>query len=64
MKKYPKGENVVGHVDDYTDADMEELERKFEMMSAEGARAMAANFGDPSVDYSKIDFSKPEKHEE
>lgn len=47
-----------------TDADIEALDRKFEMLSTEGARAMAANFGDPSVDYSKVDFSKPEKHTE
>lgn len=61
MKKYPKGYDVVCNADDYTDADMEELERKFEKLSPEGVRAMAANFGDPSVDYSKVDFSKPEE---
>ena len=42
------------------DMDQEAIDRKFEMLSAEGARAMAANFGDPSVDYSKVDFSKPD----
>ena len=60
-EKTGKHNKLVGNVDDYTDADMEELERKFEKMSREGARAMAANFGDPSVDYSKVDFSKPEE---
>lgn len=52
---------LVANVDD---CDIEALDRKFEMMSAECAREMAANYGDPSVDYSKIDFSKPEKYEE
>lgn len=44
-----------------TDADVEALDRKFEMMSAECCREMSANYGDPSVDYSKVDFSKPEE---
>lgn len=61
MEESKKVNKLVASVDDYTDADMEELERKFEMLSPEGARAMAANFGDPSVDYSKVDFSKPEE---
>lgn len=47
-KKAPK---LVGYVDDYTDADMEELERKFEMLSAEGAKMMARNFGAPDAKY-------------
>lgn len=56
MKK--KDYSQVVNVDDM---DSEAIDRKFEMLSAEGARAMAANFGDPSVDYSKVDFSKPEE---
>ena len=48
-------------VNTLTDDDIEALDKKFEKMSAEGAREMAANFGDPSVDYSKVDFSKPEE---
>ena len=57
-----KKEKVLTSVDAgaLTDADIEALDRKFEMMSAECCREMSANYGDPSVDYSKVDFSKPD----
>jgi hypothetical protein len=60
-KKSTKGNKLVGHIDDYTDADVAALEKRLEGMTREEARAYAANFGDPSVDYSKVDFSKPEE---
>ena len=34
-----------------TDADIEALDRKFEKMSAEGAREMAKNYGAPDAKY-------------
>ena len=57
-KVYPPG-TLSASVDDYTDADVEAFEKYLEGMTQEEARAYAANFGDPSVDYSKVDFSKP-----
>ena len=40
-------ENVqVVNVDDF---DIDEIDRKFEMMSAEGAKEMAKNFGAPNI---------------
>ena len=42
-------ENVqVVNVDDF---DIDEIDRKFEMMSAEGAKEMAKNFGAPNAKY-------------
>ena len=36
------------NVDDF---DIDEIDRKFEMMSAEGAREMAKNYGAPDAKY-------------
>ena len=38
----------VVNVDDF---DIDEIDRKFEMMSAEGAKEMAKNFGAPNAKY-------------
>lgn len=38
------------NVDDF---DIDEIDRKFEMMSAEGAKEMAKNFGAPDAKYDK-----------
>lgn len=47
MKGYPDG-NVSVNVDDI---DIDEIDRKFEMLSAEGAREMAKNYGAPDAKY-------------
>ena len=41
-----KGKVQVVNVDDF---DIDEIDRKFEMMSAEGAKEMAKNFGAPEL---------------
>lgn len=42
-------ENMQGvNVDDF---DIDEIDRKFEMMSAEGAKEMAKNYGAPNAKY-------------
>ena len=42
-------ENMQGvNVDDF---DIDEIDRKFELMSAEGAKEMAKNFGAPNAKY-------------
>ena len=38
------------NVDDF---DIDEIDRKFEMMSAEGAKEMAKNYGAPDAKYDK-----------
>lgn len=43
-KDYSKGVNV----DDF---DIDEIDRKFEMLSAEGAKEMAKNYGAPDAKY-------------
>lgn len=40
----------VVNVDDF---DIDEIDRKFEMMSAEGAKEMAKNYGAPEVNEKK-----------
>ena len=57
---YPEGTQSV-NVDDIPDEQTEAFEKALESMTQEEARRYAANFGDPSVDYSKVDFSKPEE---
>lgn len=49
------------NVDDIPQEQVDAFEKYLESMTQEEARAFAANFGDPSVDYSKVDFSKPEE---
>lgn len=49
------------NVDDIPQEQVDAFEKYLEGMTQEEARAYAANFGDPSVDYSKVDFSKPEE---
>ena len=46
------------NVDDIPQEQVDAFEKRLERMTQEEARAYAANFGDPSVDYSKVDFSK------
>ena len=41
-----KGNMQSVNVDDF---DIDEIDRKFEMMSAEGAKEMAKNYGAPNV---------------
>ena len=52
MKEYPVGKDVVVNVDD---VDIDEIDRKFEMLSAEGAKEMAKNYGAPDVKYDDED---------
>ena len=49
------------NADDIPQEYVDEFEKYLEGMTQEEARRYAANFGDPSVDYSKVDFSKPEE---
>lgn len=49
------------NVDDIPQEQVDAFEKYLEGMTQEEARAYAANLGDPSVDYSKVDFSKPEE---
>lgn len=49
------------NVDDIPQEEVDAFEKYLEGMTQEEARAYAANLGDPSVDYSKVDFSKPEE---
>ncbi len=56
-REYPKeGLNM----DDIPQEEVDAFEKYLEGMTQEEARAYAANFGDPSVDYSKVDFTKPD----
>jgi hypothetical protein len=57
---YPEGTLSV-NMDDIPQEEIDAFEKYLEGMTQEEARAYAANFGDPSVDYSKVDFSKPEE---
>lgn len=50
MKEYPIGYDVVVNADD---CDIDEIDRKFEMMSAECAKEMAKNYGAPNAKYDK-----------
>lgn len=56
---YPEGTLSV-NMDDIPQEEIDAFEKYLEGMTQEEARAYAANFGDPSVDYSKVDFSKPD----
>ena len=56
-REYPK-EGI--NMDDYPQEDIDAFEKYLEGMTREEARAYAANVGDPSVDYSKVDFTKPD----
>ena len=58
--EYPEGTQCI-NVDDIPQEQIDAFEKYLEGMTQEEARAYAANFGDPSVDYSKVDFSKPEE---
>lgn len=58
--EYPDGTQSI-NVDDIPQEQVDAFEKYLEGMTQEEARAYAANFGDPSVDYSKVDFSKPEE---
>lgn len=55
----PEGTLSV-NVDDIPQEQVDAFEKYLEGMTQEEARAYAANFGDPSVDYSKVDFTKPD----
>ena len=57
--EFPPGTSV--NIDDIPQEYVDEFEKYLEGMTQEEARRYAANFGDPSVDYSKVDFSKPEE---
>jgi hypothetical protein len=48
------------NVDDIPQEQVDAFEKYLEGMTQEEARAYAANLGDPSVDYSKVDFTKPD----
>ena len=47
MKEIPEGFDVVINVEDLDS--VEEIDRKFEMLSAEGATEMAKNYGAPNA---------------
>ena len=47
-REFPEGFDVVVNVDDLDS--VEEIDRKFEMLSAEGAREMAKNYGAPEAE--------------
>lgn len=56
-----KEKNVLSvNVDDIPQEQVDAFEKYLEGMTQEEARAYAANLGDPSVDYSKVDFTKPD----
>ena len=56
-----KEDNVLSiNVDDIPQEEVDAFEKYLEGMTQEEARAYAANLGDPSVDYSKVDFTKPD----
>lgn len=57
---YPEGTLSI-NVDDIPQEEVDAFEKYLEGMTQEEARAYAANLGDPSVDYSKVDFGKPEE---
>lgn len=58
--EFPPGTQSV-NVDDIPQEYVDAFEKYLEGMNQEEARRYAANFGDPSVDYSQVDFSKPEE---
>ena len=45
MKEFPEGFDVVVNVDDLDPPEV--IDKKFEMLSAEGAKEMAKNYGGP-----------------
>ena len=57
---FPEGTQSV-NVDDIPQEYVDAYEKHLEGMAQEEARRYASNFGDPSVDYSKVDFSNPEE---
>lgn len=58
-REYPEGTLSI-NMDDIPQEEIDAFEKYLEGMTQEEARAYAANLGDPSVDYSKVDFSKPD----
>ena len=56
---YPEGTLSI-NMDDIPQEEVDAFEKYLEGMTQEEARAYAANFGDPSVDYSKVDFTQPD----
>lgn len=51
MKEFPEGFDVVVNVEELDPPEV--IDKKFEMLSAEGAKEMAKNYGAPNAKHDK-----------